>query len=68
MVGMRTSGRKTAAAADRRNDHLCHLAEQYYHVREPLRFRALVRDPQFKCQFCGRTARQAHSLCYPAAL
>lgn len=64
----RFRGRKKRRAADRRDDHLCRLAEQYYHVREPLRFRAMVQNPRFKCEFCGRTASAAHSLCYPAPL
>ena len=60
--------RKKRCAVDQHHEHLCRLAEQFYHVHEPQCFRAIVRDPQFKCEYCGRTAAEARHLCYPAPL
>ena len=54
--------------ATEHDSHLCRLTEQYYHVREPAHFREMVLTPQFKCDFCGRTAANAHNLCYPRTL
>jgi len=68
MSGARVSKQRKRYAVGWHDDHLCLLAEQYYHIHEPVRFRSLVRNPRFKCEFCGRTAAQARNLCYPAPL
>ena len=54
--------------ATRRERYLCHLTDQYLHIRDPEQFRAMVLDPQYACEFCGRTAHSAHNLCYPVPL
>jgi hypothetical protein len=48
--------------------HLSVLTEQYFHVHEAEKFRAMVKDPEFKCQFCGRVVKSHESLCYAAEL
>ena len=50
------------------NQHLCTLADQYFHVHESEKFREMVKDPEFKCQFCGRIAKSHEILCYSAEL
>jgi len=48
--------------------HLCSLADSYFHIHCPDEFRQVAKSPGFKCQFCGRTAKYAENLCYPAEL
>jgi hypothetical protein len=48
--------------------HICALADQYFHINCPDEFKAMVTDAKLKCQFCGRTARSNKNLCYPAEL
>lgn len=48
--------------------HLCYIISQGFHLSDPLEYKALVENPQFKCQHCGRVANKAESLCKPAAL
>ena len=49
-------------------EHLCTLSDQYFHVHEAERFRALVAEPKCKCQFCGRVAKSSENLCFSAEL
>ena len=49
-------------------EHLCTLTDQYFHVHEDEKFRAMVKYPEFKCQFCGRIAKNSENVCYPAEL
>lgn len=48
--------------------HLCKLAEQFYHLHHADEFRAIIDKPQFKCLFCGRIANSDENLCYPEKL
>jgi hypothetical protein len=50
------------------NEHMCALADEYFHVNCPDQYRAMVKDAEFKCLFCGRTAKSKSNLCYPAEL
>lgn len=50
------------------SQHLCNLADQYFHINCAEQFRTLVKDAEFKCKFCGRTAKEGRSLCYPDEL
>lgn len=53
---------------ERHSEHLCTLTDQYFHINNAEQYRAMVRDPEFKCQFCGRTAKSKQNLCYPDEL
>jgi len=68
MVQKKTASQKQQCIATRHAEHLCRLADQYFHIREPEQFRAMVSDPRYACEFCGRTANDAHNLCYPMPL
>ena len=48
--------------------HMCTLADEYFHVKCAEEFKAIVKGAELKCQFCGRTAKNAKNLCYPAEL
>ncbi|MHC4538319.1 MAG: hypothetical protein ACYTEK_03510 [Planctomycetota bacterium] len=48
--------------------HLCHLADEFFHVHHADEYRTMVEKAQFKCLFCARTANSDQNLCYPEAL
>jgi hypothetical protein len=50
------------------SEHLCILTEQYFHLHEAEKYRAIVEGPKFKCQFCGRTAKSDKNLCHAIEL
>lgn len=64
----RASPRRQSCVVVRHRGHLCRLADQYFHIREPEQFREMATDPRYACEFCGRTAHEAHNLCYPMPL
>lgn len=53
---------------DDHNRHLCYLMCEGYHYAHKEDYKALVQDAQYRCQFCGRTAKAATNLCEPVAL
>ena len=48
--------------------HLCYIVSQGFHLTDGHEYRALVEDPQFKCQYCGRVANSDKNLCKPVKL
>ena len=48
--------------------HLCYIVSQGFHLSDPETYKALVEDPLFKCEHCGRVAMSDKSLCVPAKL
>lgn len=48
--------------------HLCFLMYEGFHFSNREAYKALVQDAQFRCQQCGRTAKDSASLCMPEAL
>ena len=49
-------------------EHLCYLISQGFHINKPEEFEAIVRNPEFKCQHCGRVAKNAENVCEPVKL
>lgn len=68
MIQRAASQRQRQYVVARHVGHLCQLADQYAHIREPEQFREIVLEPRYTCEFCGRTAHDAHNLCYPMPL
>jgi len=54
--------------SDDHNKHLCYFVSYGYHVNDEEDYKGLVAEPRFKCYYCGRTARNAESLCSPKDL
>ena len=54
--------------SDEHTQHLCYFVSYGYHVDSADEYRDLVENPRHKCQFCGRTAHSATSLCQPMEL
>lgn len=48
--------------------HLCYMVSQGFHLTDEAEYQALVKDPEFKCQNCGRLAKSKISLCKPVRL
>jgi len=48
--------------------HLCKLTDEHFHVHNAEEYKELVMGAEFKCQFCGRTAKSKENLCYPIRL
>ena len=48
--------------------HLCYIVSQGFHLSDEQQYKALVKDPQFKCQHCGRVAGSDKNLCKPVKL
>jgi hypothetical protein len=49
-------------------EHLCYIVSQGFHLTDEEAYRALVENPKFKCNHCGRTASGDKNLCVPAKL
>jgi hypothetical protein len=49
-------------------EHLCYIISQGFNLADEQGYLALVEDPAFRCNHCGRKARRAGNLCVPARL
>jgi rubrerythrin len=45
--------------------HLCYIIAQGFHLTDEAEYQALIKNPQFKCQKCGRLAASRINLCKP---
>ena len=45
--------------------HLCYMVSQGFNLSDEAEYQALVKNPQFKCQKCGRLAKSKTNLCKP---
>ena len=48
--------------------HLCYIVSQGFHLSDEAEYQAMVKEPQFKCQRCGRAAKSENNLCKPVKL
>jgi len=48
--------------------HLCYIISQGFHLSDEQEYQTLIKDPQFKCQHCGRMAKSEDNLCEPVSL
>lgn len=48
--------------------HLCYIVSQGFHLSNKEEYKAMVENPQFKCQHCGRVAGSDKNLCNPVKL
>ena len=48
--------------------HLCYFISQGFHLTNPEKYEAMISNPHFKCQHCGRVAKSDKSLCVPLSL
>jgi len=59
---------KGPCKGSRHDRHLCTLTKEYFHVYKADKFREMVENPEFKCQFCGHTSNNNEDLCFPVEL
>ena len=59
---------KESCTSDRHNEHLCFLMFEGFHYKNKEAYEAIVRDAQYRCQNCGRTAKSETNLCVPIEL
>ena len=45
--------------------HLCYIISQGFNLSNESEFAELIKNPQFKCQKCGRLAKEQVNLCKP---
>jgi len=48
--------------------HLCYMISQGFNLNDETEYQALVKNPRFKCQKCGRSAKSESNLCKPVEL
>lgn len=49
-------------------DHLCFLMCEGWHLSHQEEYKAMVKDAEYRCRYCDRTAKSEHNLCYPVDL
>jgi len=63
-----TVGGNSGCEGSSHEQHLCYMVSQGFHLTDADEYKALVRDPQFRCQKCGRAAKSGANLCDPVKL
>lgn len=53
---------------ERHDEHLCYIVALGFHLTDEQEYIALTEGPRFRCDHCGRTARNEANLCVPAEL
>ncbi len=48
--------------------HLCYFVSYGLYLSNKQEYKAMVQNPQFMCQLCGRTAASEENLCQPVKL
>ena len=56
---------KPGCESSSHTQHLCYMVSQGFNLSDEAEYQALVKDPQFKCQKCGRLAKSEINLCKP---
>ena len=54
--------------SDEHTRHLCHFVSSGHHIKNEEVYKDLIKEPRYKCYFCGRTAHLEESLCRPITL
>jgi hypothetical protein len=49
-------------------DHLCYMASQGFNLENPIQYNALIDNPDYRCNHCGRHANSQENLCKPEPL
>ena len=54
--------------SDSHGKHLCYMVSQGFHLSDDGEYQELIKEPQFKCQHCGRVAKSDKNLCEPVKM
>ena len=60
--------RKIECTADKHQNHLCFLMGEGWHLTQKQKYKDMVQDAQYRCEYCDRTAQKAENLCAPIEL
>ena len=58
----------TECKSEDHDKHLCYITSQGFHLSDAEEFKALINEPKYKCQHCGRKANSDENLCVPVKL
>ncbi len=50
------------------SQHLCYLISQGFHLSDEQEFKMLIEDAGYRCDHCGRHAKNDANLCVPVPL
>ena len=53
---------------DLHEEHLCYIVSQGLNLSDALAYEALIDEPRYRCDHCGRHARDRSNLCVPMDL
>lgn len=48
---------------EKHKDHLCFLMCEGWHLNHPEEYKAIVKDAEYRCAYCDRTAKSEKDLC-----
>ncbi len=48
--------------------HLCYFISQGFNLSDEQEYRALIENARYRCDHCGRTAKNDSNLCVPVPL
>ncbi|MCP4614183.1 MAG: ferritin family protein [Planctomycetes bacterium] len=65
MMAEETFNSKPECESSSHTQHLCYMVSQGFNLSDEAEYQALVTEPQFKCQKCGRLAKSEINLCKP---
>jgi hypothetical protein len=68
ILGDLNSGQNSDCKDQMHKSHLCYLIYEGKHDSDPKGYKKLVAKGNFICEYCGRTAKDAESLCSPKEL
>jgi len=58
----------TECHSETHSEHLCYIISQGFHLSDDPQYKALVEEPKYRCNHCGRKAKSNGTLCVPAPL
>ena len=65
MMTEETFSSNSGCESSSHTQHLCYMVSQGFNLSDEAEYQALVKNPQFKCQKCGRLAKSGINLCKP---
>ncbi|MHC4132544.1 MAG: hypothetical protein ACYSSP_10870 [Planctomycetota bacterium] len=58
----------TECKSELHSQHLCYFISQGSHLTNEEKYKDMVSDPEFKCEYCERVANSDKNLCKPISL
>ena len=58
----------TECHSEKHTEHLCYIISQGFHLAGEHEYIALVENPEYRCDRCGRRAKSDDNVCVPVPL